>query len=170
MGDDDVSKLPYMEVQYQLQILEHIADKGPLSQGDLALQRLLEARERDLVQAKLSQGFDGAARSSDGSDNREAWKTAVEYGEFRSKAEALAHRHLQNESRLADKHQKGVEKFGTSPDLEAVHAGEQKLEARHYDEERGRFAREFLAARELKEQLEEDARQRDREPGKEYEP
>jgi hypothetical protein len=163
--DDDVSKLPYMEVQHQLQILEHIAQKGPLSQDDLTLQRELEAREQDLILAKRTQSFEAAPRSADGLDNREAWKKAAEYQEFEPKAEALVERHLHTEAQLADKRQKDIQKFGPSAELDAVHAGEQKLEARRYDEERGRFAREFLAARELKEQLEEDARQRGREPG-----
>jgi hypothetical protein len=43
------------------------------------------------------------------------------------------------------------------------------LQARHYDEERGRYAREFLRSKELKQQLEEDTRQKSREPGEERE-
>jgi hypothetical protein len=74
----DPSKLPYMEVQIQLQILEHIAEKGPLSQGDLALQHHLEAHDTELVQAKLSAKFDAAPRSKDVADNNEAWKRAAE--------------------------------------------------------------------------------------------
>src|SRR5580693_5253725 len=155
--DDDVSKLPYMEVQHQLQILEHIAQKGPLSQGDLALQRELEAREQDLILAKRTQSFETAPRSADGLDNREAWKKAAEYQEFEPKAEALVQRHLYTDAQLADKRQEDIQKFGPSAELDAVHAGERHLAARHYDEERGRFAREFLRSRELKEQLEEDA-------------
>ena len=55
--DIDPSKLPYTEVQIQLQLLEHA---GALSGDDLAFQRRLEARAHELVQAKLSQSFDAA--------------------------------------------------------------------------------------------------------------
>jgi hypothetical protein len=34
--DKPIWELDYMEVQVQRQLLEHIADKGPLSQGNLA--------------------------------------------------------------------------------------------------------------------------------------
>lgn len=77
-----------------------MAQKGPLNGADAALQRQLEARENDLVQAKLSQSF-AAPRSAEDLDNIGAWKKACEYAAFRSKAEGLAHRHLQNEARFA---------------------------------------------------------------------
>ena len=168
--DIDPSKLPYMEVQIQLQILEHIAAKGPLSQGDLAFQRQLEARDHELVQAKLSESFDAAPTSKDGADNNEAWKKAAEYTEFRSKAENIARRHLRDEAELSDKRQQDIQKLGQSAELDAAHAGQQKLKARHYDEDRRRYAREFLAARELRQELEEFSQQRSLEPGKDYEP
>jgi hypothetical protein len=40
-----------------------MAQKGPLNGADAALQRQLEARENDLVQAKLSQSFAAPAIS-----------------------------------------------------------------------------------------------------------
>lgn len=97
----DASKLPYMEVQIQLQILEHIAQKGPLEGGDLELERQLEARDHELVQTKLIESFDAAPHSKDGLDNNDAWKKAAEYPEFRSKAENIARRHLQEEAELS---------------------------------------------------------------------
>lgn len=133
----DASKLPYMEVQIQLQILEHIAQKGPLCDADLAFERQLEARDHEIVQAKLSQKFDAAPRSKDGADNAEAWKKAAEFTEFRKTADGLAHRHLQNDAKLADKQQQDIKRFGQFAELEAIQAGERKLHARHYDEERG---------------------------------
>ncbi|MGD1094306.1 MAG: hypothetical protein ABSB35_20250 [Bryobacteraceae bacterium] len=90
MDDKPISELDYMEVQVQFQLLEHIADKRPLSKGNLALQRELEAREKDLVQAKISQAFDAAPVAANGLDNCETWKQAAEYTEFRPTAEALA--------------------------------------------------------------------------------
>ena len=136
--DNDPSKLDYREVQNQLQIMEHSAQKGPLSQGDLALQHELEAREKDLILAKRAQGFEAAPRSADGADNRDAWSKAAESNEFEPKAEALVRRHLRNDAQLADKRQEDLKKFGPSAELDAVHAGERQLAARHYDEERGR--------------------------------
>jgi hypothetical protein len=76
MPDDDPSKLDYVEVQNQQQILEHIAQKGPLSGADAALQRQLEARESDLVQTKLSQSFT-APRTAEDIDNIDAWKKSM---------------------------------------------------------------------------------------------
>jgi len=168
--DDDVSKLPYMEVQYQLQILEHIAQKSPLSQGDLALQRELEAREKDLILAKRTQGFEAAPRSADGLDNRDAWRKAAEYQEFEPKAEALVQRHLYTEAQLADKRQTDIQKFGPSAELDAVHAGERNLQARHYDEDRGRYAREFLKFRELAEEFDQREKEKNLDLDKDLEP
>ena len=165
----DASNLLYMEAQIQLQILEHIAQKAPLSNGDVALQRQLESRDHELVQAKLSQAFDAAPRSKDGLDNNDAWKKAAEYPEFRSKAENIARRHLRDEAELSDKRQEDIQKLGQSAELDAAHAGEQRLQARHYDEDRGRYAREFLTARELRQELDEREKHKNVEPGRERE-
>jgi hypothetical protein len=162
--DKPISELDYMEAQERLQILEHTADKGPLSQGNLALQRELEAREKDLVRAKISQAFDAAPVAANSLDNRKTWKKAAEYTEFPRTAEGLAERHLQNDAKLAGKQQQGIRKFGPSAELEGVQAGERKLQSRHYDEERGRYAREFLRAREIAEQVKENEKQQSLEP------
>jgi len=163
MPDDDPSKLSYAEVQNQLQILEHIAQKGPLSGADADLQRRLEARENDLVQAKLSQSFT-SPRSAEDFENIEDWKKACEYAAFRSKAEGLAHRHLQNEAKFAEKRTEDIDKFGESEQLDDIHAREQKLQARHYDEERGRYARQFLRSMERTEQMGGPEKQKGHEP------
>lgn len=93
--DDDVSKLEYMEVLYQLQAMELIAQKGPLSEGNLTLLDELEARKNDIIQAKLAQTFDGAPRSAYNLDNSKDWSKAAKDTEFKATAEALARRHLQ---------------------------------------------------------------------------
>ena len=162
--------LPYLEVQVQLQLLEHAAQKGPLSKSDLAFERQPEARDHELVQAKLAQSFDDAPRSKDDADNAEAWKKAAEHHEFRSKAERIARDHLREEAELADKRQQDIHKLGPSAELDAVYAGQLKLQARHYDEDRGRYAREFLKTRELDEEIEQREKQNTLEPGKDLEP
>jgi len=168
--DIDPSKLPYMEVQIQLQILEHIAQKGPLEGGDLELQRQLEARDHELVQAKLSQSFDAAPRSKNGADNSEPWRKAAEYSEFHSKAEDIARRHLRDEADLFNKRQQDIQKLGSSPELDAVYVGQQKLQASHYDEDRGRYAREFLRSRELAEEFDQREKEKTLDLGKDLEP
>lgn len=160
---DDPSKLDFVEVKNQLQILEHIAQKGPLSPGDATLLRQLEARENDLVQEKLSQSF-SPPRSGEDVDNIEDWKKACEYAAFRSKAEGLAHRHLQNEAELVEKRTEDIDKFGESEQLDDIHAREQNLQARHYDEERGRYARQFLRSMERTEQMDGPEKQKGHEP------
>lgn len=165
---DDPSKLPYMEVLIQLQMLEHA--RSALSEDDLAFQRQLEARDRELVQAKLAQSFDAAPRSKDGADNAEAWKKASEHSEFGPKAERIARDHLREDAELSDKHVKDIQKLGPSAELDAVYAGQQNLQARHYDEDRGRAAREFLRSRELAEEFEQREKENALEPGRNLEP
>ena len=162
--DDEVSKLDYMEVQYQLQAMELIAQKGPLSEGNLTLLDALEARENDIIQAKLAQTFDGGPRGADNLDNREAWNKAAKDKEFKVTGEALARRHLKDEAALSDKRKEDIRKFGPSADLDAVHASQQRLLARQYDEERGRYAREFLQARQIAQELDERDKQKSLEP------
>ena len=124
--DDDVSKLDYMEVQYQLQATELIAQKGPLSEGNLTLLDALEARENEIIQAKLAQTFDTAPGTADNLDNREAWNKAGKDKGCGPAAEALARRHLKDEAALADKRKEDIRKFGPSADLDAVHASQQR--------------------------------------------
>jgi hypothetical protein len=126
--------------------------------------------ERELVEAKLSQGFDATPRSKNDADNNEPWKKASEFPEFRSKAEDIAHLHLQDEAQLDDKYQQDLKKLGSSPELDAVYDAQQKLQACHYDEDRGRYAREFLKARELAEEFDEREKEKALDLGNDLEP
>ena len=149
--DDDkkISELDFFEVQIQLQFLEHIAEKGPLSDGNRALQRELEEREKSLVREKRAQAFD-AARAPD----KEAWDAASKHPEFTETADGLARMHLVGDKDLLDKQKQDAEKFGPSKGLDDMHAQERGIHAQHFDEERGRYAREFLEQRKLAEELE----------------
>lgn len=57
-----------------------------------------------------------------------------------------------------------IDKFGPSEQLDDIHAREQKLQARHYDEERGRYARQFLRSRERIDQMSGPEKQKGHEP------
>jgi hypothetical protein len=151
MEDQKISELDYFEVQVQLQILEHIADKGPLSKGNRDLVRELEEREKALIREKSAQPFrEGETAAADKVD----WEAATKLPEFGKTADALALRHLQDDVELIDKHKEDARKFGPSKGLEDMHSQEREIHARHFDEERGRYAREFLEQRKLLEELE----------------
>lgn len=151
MDDDDkkISELDYFEVHVQLQILEHIANKGPLSEGDMALQRELEERDKVLIREKRGQAFD-AAHAPD----KEAWDAASRQPEFAETADALARSHLREDMDLIRKQKQDAEKFGPSKGLDDMQAREREIHAQHFDEERARYAREFLEQRKLAEELE----------------
>jgi hypothetical protein len=155
--DDDkkISELDFSEVLDQLQILEHIADKGPLSEGNRALVRELEARESVLVGEKLAQPFQAAEPRADRElSDQQAWEAATKHDEFGTTAAALGREHLVKDMRRIDKQQEDVRRFGQSKSLEDLHKDENATHARAFDEERGRHAREFLEQRKLAEELE----------------
>ena len=157
MDDDDkkISELDFSEVLDQLQIMEHIADKGPLSKGNRDLLRELEEREAVLVREKLAQPFQVAEPRTDRAlSDRQAWDAATKHEEFGKTAAALGHEHLVQDMHLGDKQQEDVTRFGQSKSLEDLHKGENETHARAFDEERGRHAREFLEQRKLAEELE----------------
>jgi hypothetical protein len=58
-------------------------------------------RERTTLCRRSFRNLSPPPRSAEDLDNIGAWKKACEYAAFRSKAEGLAHRHLQNEARFA---------------------------------------------------------------------
>jgi hypothetical protein len=157
MDDDDkkISELDFSEVLDQFQIMEHIADKGPLSKGNRDLLRELEEREAVLVREKLAQPFQVAEPRADRAlSDRQAWDAATKHAEFGNTAAALGREHLVEDMHLSGKQQEDVRRFGQSKSLEDLHKGENATHARGFDEERGRLAREFLEQRKLAEELE----------------
>ena len=155
--DDDkkISELDFSEVLDQLQIMEHIADKGPLSKGNRDLLHELEEREAVLVREKLAQPFEAAEPRADRAlSDQQAWEAATKHEEFGKTAAALGREHLVEDMHLSSKQQEDVRRFGQSKSLEDLHKGENAKYARAFDEERGRHAREFLEQRKLAEELE----------------
>lgn len=157
MDDDDekISELAFPDVLDQLHIMEHIANKGPLSKGNRDLLREIEARKAVLVQEKLAQPFQKAEPRADRElSDQQAWDAATKHDEFAKTAAALGHEHLVKDMWLGMKQQEDVGRFGQSKNLEDLHKGENEKQARAFDEERGRHAREFLEQRKLAEELE----------------
>lgn len=162
MEDKKISELDYFEVQVQLQILEHIVDKLP---GNLALQRELEEREKLLIQEKRAQPFQDAETAA---SNKAAWETATKLPEFGKTADALAVRHLQDDVKLIDKQKEVLRKYGPSESLEVMQKQETEIHARHFDDERGRYAHEFLEQRKLLEELERQDKGFEKDKGQEF--
>jgi hypothetical protein len=72
---------------------------------------------------------------------------------------------MRDDVRLTAKQNQDLVKFGDTEEVRGLHSHETEMHARNFDEERGRYAREFLRAREIQRQLEERAREKSREPG-----
>lgn len=181
MDDQEISELDYFEVQVQLQILEHVADKGPLSEGNVALQRELEEREKVLIREKLAQPFakydvptPPITKHLDQdfpdptTENEHAWREAREHSAFTDTANALAERHLRDDANLIRKQQEEESKLGQSSELNEMQTQEKLVHLRHFDEERGRYAREFLERRKLLEELERNETGLEKDKGHEF--
>lgn len=146
----NVSELDYGEVVEHLHILEHEAYQRGLSEYQLEYQQELRAREKTLLYEKHAQPF----RDGSNEQDRLAWGEAGHHSEFDEVSDGLCRRHLNDDIRLTAKQNQDITKFGRSRELDDLHQREAELHARQFDEERGRYAREFLESREIAQELE----------------
>jgi hypothetical protein len=103
------------------------------------------------------------------SDDRAAWQEADRHREFDKTAEALALRHMRDDVRLTAKQNQDLLKFADTEEVRQLHSRETEIHARKFDDDRVRYAHEFLCAREIQQQLEARANEKNLEPGKERE-
>jgi hypothetical protein len=122
---------------------------------------LLGDVDADDLRAARKELEDDKRRTAQDADD---WARANDHPEFQKIAKGLIERQRQERLALDLKYQEQIQRLGPA----AIEFEVSDL-TRKFDKERGRYAREFLDAREIQQQLEERDKQKTLDPGKEPE-